>query len=102
MANMSEKLKHIALTYGYESQSRQLVEEMAELTVALNKVWRGKDVFSASAKKKAWKNVIEEIADVENMLEQIKFLLHCDSEVFLARTKKADRTMERMKANEKA
>ena len=28
------------ITYGYESQSRQLIEEMAELTVAINKLWR--------------------------------------------------------------
>lgn len=64
---MTSDLMHIADHYGVDTQSQQLVEEMAELTVALNKLRRGK----ASAVD----NVIEEIADVEIMLEQIKYLL---------------------------
>lgn len=32
-----EKIKYIADHYGYEPQSIQLIEEMAELTVAINK-----------------------------------------------------------------
>ena len=32
-----QKIQYIADHYGYEPQSRQLIEEMAELTVALNK-----------------------------------------------------------------
>mgnify|MGYP005829319167 FL=1 len=35
-----EKIKIIARYYGYEAQSRQLIEEMAELTQAINKLWR--------------------------------------------------------------
>ena len=35
-----QKIHFIADYYGYEPQSRQLIEEMAELTVALNKAWR--------------------------------------------------------------
>ena len=35
-----QKIQYIADHYGYEPQSRQLIEEMAELTVALNKAWR--------------------------------------------------------------
>ena len=33
----NEAIKKIADKYGYDAQSRQLIEEMAELTVALNK-----------------------------------------------------------------
>ena len=33
----NEAIKKIADTYGYDAQSRQLIEEMAELTVALHK-----------------------------------------------------------------
>lgn len=35
-----EKIKKIARHYGYEAQSRQCIEEMAELTQAINKYWR--------------------------------------------------------------
>lgn len=35
-----QKIQYIAEYYGYETQSRQLIEEMAELTVAINKFWR--------------------------------------------------------------
>ena len=36
----AEKIKIIAEHYGYDSQSRQCIEEMAELTQAINKWWR--------------------------------------------------------------
>lgn len=32
-----DKIKKIARRYGYEAQSRQCIEEMAELTQAINK-----------------------------------------------------------------
>lgn len=35
-----EKIAKIADTYGYDAQSRQCIEEMAELTQAINKLWR--------------------------------------------------------------
>ena len=34
------KIKKISDTYGYDAQSRQCIEEMAELTQAINKFWR--------------------------------------------------------------
>ena len=34
------QIKKIAVTYGYDAQSRQCIEEMAELTQAINKYWR--------------------------------------------------------------
>ena len=37
---IAEKIKIIAEHYGYESQSRQCIEEMAELTQVINKFWR--------------------------------------------------------------
>ena len=35
-----KKIELIADRYGYEPQSRQCIEEMAELTQAINKYWR--------------------------------------------------------------
>lgn len=57
---MTNEIKQIADHYGLEHQSQKLIEEMAELTVAICK-----DNES---------DILEEIADVEIMLEQIKYL----------------------------
>lgn len=37
---IKQKIQKIAQTYGYDAQSRQCIEEMAELTQAINKFWR--------------------------------------------------------------
>lgn len=63
--------------YGYDAQSNQLIEECAELIQAINKHKRvlhnGQSVNMTL--KEAISNVSEEIADVEIMLTQIKYLL---------------------------
>ena len=60
-----EKLKKIADHYGLQAQKGILIEEMAELMQAVNK--HDRCPFNLDA-------IIEEIADVEIMLEQIKYL----------------------------
>ena len=70
-------IKKIAFHYGFEAQSRQIVEEMAELIVAINKYHRKlqkKDKTPAD-----WidldyckDNIIEEMADVYICLEMLK------------------------------
>ena len=70
----NEAIVKIADTYGYDAQSRQLIEEMAELTQAINKAWRmGNDFDNLLVQKR---NIKEEIADVYIMLEQMKYLLN--------------------------
>lgn len=82
---IEDKIKKIARHYGYEAQSRQCIEEMAELTQAINKYWR-KDLQCGKYPCNPWdgympdgskeyQNILEEIADVQIMLEQMKFLL---------------------------
>lgn len=68
-----ESIQKIADHYGYDAQSRQLIEEMAELTQAINKAWRYGDDFDNLLIRK--RNIAEEIADVTIMLEQMKYLL---------------------------
>ena len=94
----------IANHYGYDSQSQQLIEEMAELTVAINKLWRVKrfcdrknimDVKGFSYQEV--KEIIGEIADTEIMLSQIKYLLDCQDEVEQEKERKILRQLERMK-----
>ena len=63
--------------YGYEEQRQQCIEECAELTQAINKYRRtqGHGKKPRISEQEAFRNLIEEIADVEVMLEQMKYLL---------------------------
>ena len=98
---ISTKLRCIADEYGYEVQSRQLVEEMAELTFAINKDWRKRnDCLPSDADlKKGREGIIEEIADVEVVLSQIKYLMNCEVEVMQVKKQKIDRQLLRIEAN---
>ena len=94
----------IAEHYGYDSQSRQLIEEIAELTVAINKLWRverfcdRKNIMDVKGfSYPETKEIIGEIADVEIMLSQIKYLLGCNDEVEQEKERKILRQLERMK-----
>lgn len=57
-------LRHAIRVFGKESQCRMMIEEMSELTKALCKLPRGGPV----------ENVLEEMADVQIMLDQMKLL----------------------------
>ena len=97
-----DKIKKIAMYYGFNSQCRQLMEEMAELTVALNKYHRLCDGMDNTPS--CYLDVIssvdsikEEIADVTIMIEQIKFLLDIsDDDVEKISDRKLDRQIKRM------
>ena len=86
---MEHKLKYLASFYGIKSQTSQLDEEMAELTVETHKLMRGRTENT--------KCLTEEIADVEILLSQLKILYKIDSlEVDLIKEKKINRQMERV------
>ena len=82
--------QYIANHYGYESQSRQLIEEMAELMQAINKQWRNFFCKDTEAK------IVEEIADVEICLEQIKFLMGCGETIEEKHCEKITRQLKRI------
>jgi NTP pyrophosphatase (non-canonical NTP hydrolase) len=105
---MSKAIEHIARHYGYDAQSRQLIEEMAELTQAVNKFWRkelgcgvvefyGIRKTNEFEKSACFNNMVEEIADVEVMLAQMKVLLNCEDMVEQAKDYKVRRQLERIK-----
>lgn len=98
---MKTQLHEIALRYGYEPQSRQLIEEMAELTVAINKFWRANQKPATDENldkmRVARSNIIEEIADVGIMLEQITYLLDAHEDVQEITEEKINRQLERIK-----
>lgn len=106
-----EKIREIGRHYGYDAQSRQLIEEMAELTQAINKYWRkdlecGKyiynpwDGYMPDDSQEYW-NLVEEIADVQIMLEQMKFFLAAGHKVDKIINEKLDRQMERIVSESK-
>lgn len=65
-------------TWGIDSQIGMLFEEMAELTIAINKARRA---TASENSEKAEMNIIEEIADVEIMLDQLKVVFRCEERV---------------------
>lgn len=80
------------IKYGEEPQCRQAMEECAELIQAINKCIRYPD------RKDCHNNLIEEIADVEIMLYQLKVMFNVsDDEVFEVKVQKAVREQERLK-----
>ena len=93
----------VADKYGYDPQSRQLIEEMAELTQAINKFWRknmqcGKlEADQVLLSGEAYDNIVEEIADVEILLEQIKYLLQIsDQDIVNNKVGKLERQVARI------
>ena len=100
----------IANKNGYEVASRQLIEEMAELIQAINKFWR-KDLKCGCSIKYLWdrslptdsetrNGIITEIADVEIMLSQIKYLMSCHDEVEKEKARKIERQLQRMESEQ--
>lgn len=77
------EIHKIALEQGYDYSSRQCIEEMAELTQALNKLWRYEHKHAENFHNDDSKeienvlitNLTEEIADVIITVENLKCLL---------------------------
>lgn len=109
---MDQRMIEIADHYGYNAQSRQLIEEMAELTQAINKFWRktlmcGKVEFTCEDEFREMlqgtpemENLLQEIADVEVCLEQIRYILDSDKEIGQYREYKIRRQLYRLQREE--
>lgn len=100
-------IEKIASHYGYESQSRQLIEETAELTVAISKYMRFSENKEDTPSKHLDRDyylfgIMEEIADVTIMIEQIKYLLSLNSDdIDLFIEKKLNRQLKRIGVDER-
>ena len=100
-----ERIQEIVLRYGYDAQSRQCIEELAELTQAINKFWRKNlgcgcetlEEAGVDRESECYINLVEEIADVEIMLEQMKEMLHCGDKVAKIREEKLERQIGRIR-----
>lgn len=73
----------LIMTFGKEAQIIVAIEELAELQKELTKWLRDKGHIC---------NIAEEIADVQIMLEQLKFIFACNNEVNEIIQKKLERT----------
>lgn len=89
---MKDAIKTIADHYGYKNQRKKLIEEMAELTVEICHLDERGNYENHRDRAK----VYEEIADVEVVLEQIKYLLTCEDEVEELKRFKVWRQLDRI------
>lgn len=77
----SDEKNKIAEYFGIKTQINQMIEEMAELTQAFCKQNRG-----------ITSNIIEELADVSLVLEQLIYLLGCHDDIEKIQKEKIERT----------
>lgn len=83
----------VIIKYGIEAQSRQAMEECAELIQAINKALRYPTAASRA-------QLIEEIADVEIMLQQLKEMYDIRSqEVAVMYKYKKERLLKKVTKN---
>lgn len=80
---MQSVLKKVANHFGLKAQIGKTVEELVELTHEVVKANKGEENLPC---------IIEEIADVENMLDQLKILYGIEDEVREIRWQKMVRT----------
>lgn len=92
---MDERLIRIADHYGLNSQLNILQEECAELIQAVSKYQRH-DKFNSIIYENDKKHLAEEIADVEVMINQIKYMMNLAAVVDSWKEKKICRQLERM------
>ena len=85
-----DRLLFIINTYGTKMQEDIALEELAELQKAILKHRRYES-------KETEKEIIEEIADVEIMLEQLKIIYSCHDDVKKQIEHKIDREIKRIK-----
>lgn len=86
-----EILKKAINTYGCNGQVDVCIEEMSELTKALIK-----DRRHNGSNVEDWLNIIEEIADVKIMLEQMEMIFNCKDRVSEQIEYKINRLKERL------
>lgn len=92
MSNNKETYRKAIDTYGKDKQLDVVIEEMSELTKEICKFKRGQDNHQ---------QIVEEIADVEIMLQQLKMI--CDvkcSELEGVKYQKTERLSERLRNDE--
>lgn len=95
---MNEDIKRIANHFGTRNQLEKAVEECGELAEAIHDYLNGIDLEADpvdSARDR--EHVIEEMADVLILIEELAYLLSARPELWKMRGYKIERTLKRMK-----
>ena len=87
-AEQKEKCRMIANHYGVDSQNLIAIEEMSELT---------KELCKHERKFHREREIVEELADVSIMIEQLISLFNVEDKVYEVIDYKLDRQIRRMK-----
>lgn len=92
---MKKDIVIIAEHFGMKHQSIKTREELGELIYAL-------DALSKEFTVKGYENLVEEVGDVENMLDQVKYFYEIpEKEILEIRKMKIERTIERNQIDDK-
>lgn len=97
-----KKIEQIAITYGWDDQCQVAIEECSELIQAICKHRRKyfhrliSNMFECPERD----HIVEEIADVEIMISQLKYFLCADEEVEQEIEKKLERQIQRIKEDD--
>ena len=85
---MNQNIKHIAKHYGFQHQAIKTVEKCSKFITTLSKLANGEG---------SWAYVVEEMADVMVMLQQMQYFLNIDSALLHTTMEaKVHRQIERM------
>ena len=85
---MTDQIKQIADHYKLDSQLDKLIEESAEVIQAIQKYKQNKILITG---------LIEELADLSIVYEQVVYLLGCDERIAVMKKYKVDRQLRRIK-----
>ena len=96
MKSNKEILQKAIDTYGEEAQMDMCIEEMSELTKAILKLRRYKKAHEGNYSKELYNDVVEEIADVSIMLDQMLMIFDCHEDVHMQQHKKIKRLENRL------
>jgi len=98
LINMEKRLesvhKRAVDVWGVESQMNMMTEEIGELLQAISKFRRSSNK-SEEVKQEAYNHLCEEIADVENMINQFRYIF--DAKIIdKYKEEKLERTLEKI------
>ena len=96
-AELLRKIYDIADYYGTGAQIDQTLEELAELTIALHHF--KKKAKDPICREEIRKNVLEEMADVYIMVNQLLYLMDKEGEMWKWIEYKINRQLERIKGD---
>lgn len=97
MEKRDKDISFVAEHYGFEHQLNKFLEEIGELLIEISKY---KNASSPEEKDNALIGIEEELADVEFLLRQLKYMCHQD-EVEETLDRKIKRQLRRIRAREK-